>query len=161
MNKKILLFGLVVLGVLMLSSMVSAYTANPYYGSYYGNRYNNYNSNYNYACGYGNCGNMPYPIAANYNYGNIRAGGFFGANSNYIVNLRPAYVSPPTCMNRPSMYSSGCNNRQAPFARAGGYYGYYPGSNYYYSSLRMPTYGGYGGYGTKYTNMNYMYTGVM
>ena len=45
MNKKILLFGLVVLGVLMFSSMVSAYTVNPYYGSYYGNNYNNYNRN--------------------------------------------------------------------------------------------------------------------
>jgi len=152
MNKKILLFGLVVLGVLMFSSMVSAYTVNPYYGSYYGNNYNNYNQ----ACGYSNCGRMPMPIAANYNYGNIRAGGFFGANSNYIVNLRPAYVSPPTCMNRPSMYYSGCNTNN--YARAGGYYGYYPGSNYYYGSLRMPT---YGAYGSKYTNMNYMYTGVM
>ena len=130
MKNKILLLGLVVLGIVMSMSLVSAYTPYAY-------------TPRPYECmGCVNCGTMPYTPTVSRYYPRyaptmpIRIGGFFGAGSANIIGLRPGTFYQAPCMQRQAFFYQGCN--------AGGYgsggYGY---SNY-----------GSGGYGN-----NYMYQG--
>lgn len=138
MNKKILLLGLVVLGIVMCTSLVSAYTQYPYTPRPYESL----------SCV--GCGRMPYvPLTSNYyqRYNPtmpIRIGGFFGANSNYIIGLRPGTYQGYPCIQRSAFYYQPCN--------VGNNYGGYGG--YGYNSY------GYGGYGGS-TGSNYMYRGPM
>lgn len=146
MKNKILLLGLVVLGIVLCTSMISAYT--PYaYGS---NPYERLNCV--------NCGTMPYtPVVSTYKAQYqpampIRVGGFFGANSAYITGLRPGTYYQTPCVQRPSMYYQPCNYGYG-YPRTGGYFG-----NYY--GLRGGTFA-FKGMGTNYASVPYMYHGPL
>jgi hypothetical protein len=125
MNKKLLLLGLVVLGIMMSTSMVSAYTPYNYYSNYYGR---------------------------GYAYQPARVGGFFGANSAYIIGLRPGTYYDTSCIRAgPSMYYQPC--------RAGGWFGNYGYNNYGSGSYGYGNYG-YAGY-SNYQNVPYVYHGPL
>ena len=148
MNKKILLLGLVVLGIVMCTSLVSAYT--PYY--YQPRSYESLNCV--------NCGAMPYtPTISTYRYQYqpqmpVRIGGFFGQSSSYIIGLKPGTYYETPCIQRSSFFYQPCNT--------GGYRGYYGGyGNYYGGGYYGNYYGNYYGYGGSYPSASYMYHGPM
>ncbi|MBU1199025.1 MAG: hypothetical protein KKF46_00650 [Nanoarchaeota archaeon] len=133
MNKKILLLGVAVLGILFCASMVSA--NNQYYGWRYAHQYNN----------------NAYPINPSISgraYASMPAfeGGFFGNSAAFLTNLRaPIFTGPIwTTRTRQNLAS-----QYYPQARTGGWFGYtgQPG-NYY--NLRPGTIA-YNGVGTGYS----------
>ncbi len=104
MNKKILLLGLVVLGIVMCTSVVSAYSSYGYYTS-------------------------PY---TGYTYQPARVGGYYGANRVYIIGLRPGTYYDTSCyQSAPSMYYVPCRSGGL-FGNYG--YSNYGYSNYGYGS---------------------------
>jgi hypothetical protein len=121
-NKKAILLGAVVLGVLMCTSLVSAYGA--YYGSY---GYTNY--------GYG----------GGYKYQPARIGGWFGQSMDYVYTpLRANYIQQPCLSARPSTYYVSSCGSYGTWGYRSGYGGYsgYGGNSY----NRYPSYNyGYGG----------------
>jgi hypothetical protein len=90
------------------------------------------------------------------NYNPIRVGGFFGQNSNYIINLRPGTYYQNCYQGVPSMLYQPCSN-----TRIGGWFGYAPYNSNYYYGLRtgMPVYGT--NYYGQYSNINYLYNGIL
>lgn len=151
MNKKILLLGLVVLGIVMCTSLVSAYTSYAYASQPYERL----------SCV--NCGmTQPSPIISTY-YPRytpsmpVRVGGFFGSSSAYITGLRPGTYYQTTCVQRPSMFYQPCDYGYGyGYTRTGGYFG-----NYY--GLRGGTGGTFtfSGMGTNYAKVPYMYHGPL
>jgi hypothetical protein len=142
MHNKKLLLSLAVLGVLMCTSLASAYVD---YGYGYGSQVPSCPS----------CGGIASFATRSYGYDpSIRVGGFFGQNSMNLIGLRSGTVYQNCYQGAPAMFYQPCNS-----LRTGGWFGYTPYSNYY--GLRNYGYGGYGGYGTKYSNINYLYNGVL
>jgi hypothetical protein len=119
-NKKALLLGLVVLGVLMCTSLASAY------------------------CWTGNCGSSySYQQPA-------RIGGWFGQSLSYVSTpLRANYIQYPCLSTRPNTYSvSSCGSYGTWGYRSNSYGGYsgYGGNSYRSSYNRYPSYNyAYGG----------------
>ena len=137
MRQKILLLGFVVLGIVLCTSMVSSYS---YPSSIYGYNYGAWpqKTSTSYAWRY------PYPETP------VRIGGFFGANSAYIIGLRPGTYYGTPSIYRPSMYYRA--------NRIGGWFGYIPQYPGYYYGLRP---GIYSGYGARYASVPYMYHGPL
>ncbi|MBN2459390.1 hypothetical protein JXB28_03840 [Candidatus Woesearchaeota archaeon] len=121
-NKKALFFGLVVLGVLMGTSLASAYTS-----SY---------SSYGYGCGWtGNC-------ATTYSYQQpARIGGWFGQSLSYVSTpLRANYYQQPCLSTRPPTYYVSSCGSCGTWGYTGSYTGSYYGGSSYSSSYRYPSY---------------------
>ncbi|HHE36346.1 MAG TPA: hypothetical protein ENL16_00850 [Candidatus Woesearchaeota archaeon] len=142
-NTPLLSLAALILGILLYTSTASAYTYSSYpdksiYGYSYGpwpqKTLTSYTSRY------------PYPATP------VRVGGFFGANSAYIIGLRPGTYYPTPAISRPAMYY-----KYSPY-RIGGWFGYVPGYTGYYYGLRL---GSYYNYGTRYTPTPYMYHGPL
>ncbi|KYK24599.1 hypothetical protein AYK26_03420 [Euryarchaeota archaeon SM23-78] len=98
---------------------------------------------------------MPRPVIGTSPDPYVRIGGAFGASSNYIIGLRPGTYYQTPCVQRPSFYYQPCNTRTNWLGGYGTYGGYYG------------SWGGYGGgytypyYGTQYSNINYIYSGIL
>jgi hypothetical protein len=121
MNKKITLIALIIMFALLFAETASAMI----YGNYY-------------PYGYGN----DYPInpaieGRYYQYSNpARTGGFFGANSAFLTNLKPGYYAGPM-MNYGTRYGIASSY----YPRVGGFFGYRPYTYYY--GLRSGTFSYY------------------
>jgi len=107
MNKKIAWIMAFIIGLFMFAQAASAML--------YGNMYDN-----NYGYGY------QYSAPA-------RVGGFFGANSAFITNLKPGYYAGPMMD-----YRTRYNIASQYYPRVGGFFGYSPYTYYY--GLRSGTF---------------------
>ena len=148
MNKKILLLGLVVLGVILCTSMVSAVVPNraPCANCLA----------YGYA-GYGSApvNPMQYP-GRQYADSTVRVGGPFGQGSWNLIGLRAGMYDGPLYNQYAAQQISG------QYYRIGGrYFGNVPGYGYGYSNLRYPGTFTYGGTNYRYSNAPYQYRGLM
>jgi hypothetical protein len=143
MKNKILLLGLVILGIVMCTSMASAVTDCGPYGYCYGGW------PINPGTGNGYYTNIQTPV---------RVGGFYGQNSAFLIGLRPGVYDGPV-WNMQTRY----NIASAYYPRVGGWFGYSPYNNYYNLRSGMFTFGGYGydGYAQNYGNVPYVYHGPL
>ena len=108
--------------------------------------------------GYAYGGMEPYaaitPRAYQYANTPVRVGGFFGASSAFITNIRPGAFYGPV-MNYPAR--TVITNTYYPTPRIGGRFGYAP-THYY--NLRPGTFV-YGGTSTPYARIPYIYRGPL
>lgn len=149
MKNKILLLGLVVLGIVMSTSLVSAYSC-------YAGACGSYGGSY--AGSYGSWPVNPSLSGRYYPEMPVRVGGFFGANSAFLIGLKPGVFTGPvwttrTRMNLANQYYPRMQSNNWFTPRIGGYFG-----NYY--GLRPGTFA-FSGVGTNYANVPYVYHGPL
>jgi hypothetical protein len=117
MNKKIMLFGILIISLMISANTALAIMPGFYYAQNNYNNYNNYQGNSFFNSGY------PY-------YSNrARIGGFFGANTGYISGLRQGYYATP----RIGSWSR-VNSWNSYYPRVGGAFG----QPTYYSYFMAP-----------------------
>jgi hypothetical protein len=88
-----------------------------------------------------------------YPYQSVRIGGWFGANSAYLVGLKPGFYDGPV-----SNYYTRNMISSNYYPRVGGWYGY--GSTGYYYNMRPGTFT-YGGIRTNYASPSYYFQGPL
>jgi hypothetical protein len=149
--KKAILIGLFGMIALLITNLTSAVVPNvaPYANGI--------------AYGYASYGSYPVnpSLTGMYNQYSYpaRAGGFFGANSAFLIGLRPGVYDGPIM----NSYTRNAIS-SAYYPRAGGYFGYggmYGAGNAgYYYNLRPGTFV-YNGAGTNFANVDYRFHGTL